>query len=70
MKGFRSTKYIKEVKTKIIDKAVEAEMKITLEEKKANLLRDCYKGLQIKKNKVREKIVKQKFLKLQESEKI
>jgi hypothetical protein len=63
-------KYIKEVKTKVIDRAVEKESKISLEEKKANLLRYAYKGLHIKKNKVREKIVDSKFKKLQESQKL
>jgi len=62
--------YIVNIKQKVIDDAQKKEEKITREEKKANLKRSGLKGLQISRNRQREKILKQKFDQLQNNLKI
>lgn len=59
-------RYVTEVKPKIIKEAIEREEKITLKEKLINLRRSGLKGLQISRNKARNKILEQKTQKLKE----
>ncbi|QXP08278.1 MAG: replication initiator protein [Arizlama microvirus] len=53
--------YIKGLKTKKIEEAIAKEAEITLEEKRINVRRQGLKGLQISRNKQREKIQKAKY---------
>jgi len=62
--------YVANIKTKVVDEAIRKEEKISLEEKKANAKRSGLRGLQITKNQVREKIMKEKFRTLQKNLKI
>lgn len=53
-------RYITKIKTKIIKEATDKEKKTSLEEKKINLKRQGLKGLQIRRNEVRRKILEKK----------
>lgn len=56
----RWKRYVTQTKTKIIREAVAKEEKITQQEKLINMRRSGLKGLQIKRNTVRRKILEQK----------
>lgn len=62
-------RYVTQTKQKNIDRAIAREEKITKEEKLADLKRSGLKGLSIKHNKAREKILEQKFNQLQKYQK-
>jgi len=64
------TKYVTNVKPKIIELAEKKEEKITLEEKKANMFRAARKGKVISNNQQRNKLLKIKFKELQTKLKI
>jgi len=57
--------YVTQIKSKIIQEAIEKEKTISLEEKKINMKRSGLRGLQIKRARAREKIMKQKHDSLQ-----
>lgn len=63
-------RYVTQTKQKIIDSAILKESKISLEEKKVNLKRSSLKGLQIRRNKVREKILEKKTKEIQHYQKL
>lgn len=62
--------YVTETKRNIIAQAIAKEEKNSLAEKLANRKRIGLRGLQIKKSKVRETIIKQKFDKLKQHQKL
>lgn len=62
-------RYVTQVKPKKIEEAQKREEKITLEEKKADQKRSGLKGLAIKHNQARAKILEQKFQQLQKYQK-
>lgn len=63
-------RYVTEVKPRIVAAATAKEEKITLEEKKINLKRAGLKGIQIKRNETRKKILEKKFNELQKLTKL
>lgn len=62
-------RYVTQVKPKIMEEAQKKEEKITLEEKKADQKRSGLKGLAVKHNRARAKILEQKFNELQKYQK-
>lgn len=62
--------YVTHIKPKIIERAQRKEEKEQLEEKKANMKRVGLRGLQIKKSKVRQIILEEKFKNLQKNLKL